>query len=118
MPSPLRLEVGSSQLRIDGQSMVGPSLQAGRLLQLAKERDISEIAFSREMQKGELLRFLDLLSSENELNAFHPSTLPRALKSNGIENIEVTLRMQASEKQAATPAVFLKTNSSSVILKL
>ncbi len=103
LPSPLRLELGSSQLRIDGQSMLGPSLQAGRLLQLAKERDISEIAFSREMQKGELLRFLDLLSSANERSAFLPSTLKRALRTNGIEHIEVSLRTKASEEAVVTP---------------
>jgi hypothetical protein len=76
MASPLSLHMSSGQLRIGGQSMLGPSLQAGRLLQLAKERNIAEISFSRDLQKGELLRFLDLLSSGNEIGAFHPAPLP------------------------------------------
>lgn len=101
MPSPLHLDLSSGQLRIGGQSMLGPSLQAGRLLQLTKERDIAEIIFSREMQKGELLRFLDLLSSQSEISAFHPSTLPRALSTNGIANIQVTLRSHSQQQATA-----------------
>ncbi len=92
--SPLCVQLIGGQIRIEGESMVGPSLQAGRLLQLAKDRDIVELSFDREVQKGELLRFIDLLSSDNEKEAFHPSVLPRALSSNGIEHITVTLRGQ------------------------
>ena len=80
--SPLRVELVGGQIRIEGESMVGPSLQAGRLLQLANDRDIVEIAFDKDVQKGELLRFIDLLSSEYEKEAFSPSVLPRALSSN------------------------------------
>lgn len=102
--SPLRLDFSAEQIHVQGEPLVGPSLQAGRLLTLAREREVRELAFHRELGKEELHRFMDLFASDSERNAFRPDMMQAALGANGIRHLGVTLhRADAGEDAAGAP---------------
>lgn len=90
---PLSIQIADDCLCYDGLRQEGPSLQAGRLLELCAERDIAALAFGPELQIDELQRFFDLLLRPDNRAALQRRHRDRVLRAMGIRHLRVQSRV-------------------------
>lgn len=100
----VRLTFDGDRLALSGQPIIGASLQARKLLNIAAECRIGAIEFDRNLEAPELLRFLMLLTSEQR-DAFDVANIERAFVQKGIRQIRVKPRCDTAGESAADGAL-------------
>ena len=102
---PFCISIGETCVYYDNEVLLGSSLQAGRLIQLCRERDIHAIRFHSRATGDEILRFLILLADERRQDGFQPEILGEALARAGVFHIDVLLGSEpgALERPDAQP---------------
>ncbi len=89
--APLSLWFREDYLQVGTRPLIGGSLQARQLLELAHQRSIASLTFLSGINAAELTRFLGLLRNAADLAAFSPDALHPALQRHDIHNIQVEL---------------------------
>ena len=105
-PPELRLELREDAIWFAGEPLVGPSLQAGRLLRLCRERGISALTFGPHLARAELLRFVQTLLSPQDREGFTPENLAACMQRLGIASVRVELEAQTTpeDRESTAPA--------------
>ena len=98
----LRVELRDNTLSYDGEPLMGPTMQAGRLIQVLKSRGIASLEFGPEIDAAELSRFLLLLSSDLDRDAFRTHNRKHSIKRHSLHNIAV---LQDHELRGTAPQV-------------
>ncbi len=88
---PLVLRVGTQHMHVGGHKLIGASLQAGKLLRLAAERGVREVAFHRGLDAVEFGRFMTFLTAPEHVDAFQHGVLTRAADQNGLRHVRIAL---------------------------
>ena len=88
---PLRIDFRGDCLCWKDSELAAATLQAGRLLRLAKERRLRSIAFDARVNLPSLDGILRLLGDPHAIDAFRPDTIEAALRRHGIRGIAIEI---------------------------
>src|SRR5690606_36974417 len=89
---PFRLEVPANCLRWAGRDLIGPSLQARRLVRLLRARRVGALCFDATLDAAALGRFIDLLTDDAQKAVFRDGVLEHVLADRGMQGIGVEFR--------------------------
>ena len=100
-PSALQIVVTDERLHFRSRVLLRASLQAGGLLRLCRERRIRSLTFVPTLQDDELLRFLEVLTSDRDIEVFTREDTNEILHRKGIDNVAVGVERSANGEQGS-----------------